>query len=155
MGGWGDQPTQWFAEAASQSFKIGAPLTFSSGYVEVIASVTSPAICGIALTKASGTQATAYLPNIQVTVPLQGVVFKVCVDSTTTSGDPALGTGYPSQFNIGSNYQLLLDSTSGNYYMGSGTSNAVWQLLGYDPNLEATINAQVYARILTSQTIYS
>lgn len=153
--GWQDQGTETFAEAASQTFVIGAPLTFTAGKVEVIQSVTAPAICGIALTKASGTSAAQSAPNINVIVPLQGKVFTVSVDTTTTSGTAALGTGTPANFNVGTNYQLLLDSTSGNYYMGTGTASPVFTLLGYDPGQATTVNGRVWVRILTSQTIYT
>jgi hypothetical protein len=39
--------------------------------------------------------------------------------------------------------------------MGTGTSNAVFQLMGYDPDQKSLVNGRVYVRILTSQTIYS
>src|SRR5580658_7766976 len=109
MGGWGDQPQETYAEGSGQSFIVGAPLTFSSGKVVVISSVTSPSICGIALNKASGTTVNQYNPNILVTVPLQQVVFKVSCDETTTNDTAALGAYSPSNFNIGTNYRLLLD----------------------------------------------
>jgi len=155
MGGWGDQPQQLWPEGASQSFKIGAPLSFSSGKLIITANVLTPSIAGIALSNASGTSTTEATANIQTVVPLASVVFAVSCDTTTTSGTAALGTGKPTDFNVGGTYQLLEDSTSGNYYVGTGTSNAVFQIVGYDPTLASTINGPVYARILTSVTIWT
>lgn len=148
---WQDAFTWDYAEAASQSYKAGAPLKFSSGGMAIISSVSSPTIAGIAVSAATGvTAATA-----PVVVPLANCLFLVSVDTTTTSGTAALGTGKPSDFTIGTSYELLLDSTSGNYYMGTGTSNPTFQLLGYDPDQASVVNGRVYVRILTSQTIYS
>ena len=150
-GSWSDAFTFHYAEAASQSYVIGAPLKFSSGGMAIISSVTAPTIAGIAMAKATGVTAA----DAPVILPLDPVLFIVSVDTTTTSGTAALGTGKPSDFTIGTNYELLLDSTSGNYYMGTGTSNAVFQLMGYDPDQKSVVNGRVYVRILTSQTIYS
>jgi hypothetical protein len=150
-GAWSDAFTYHYAEAASQTYIIGAPLKFSSGGMAIISSVTAPTIAGIALVKATGVTAA----DAMVVLPYQAVQFEVSVDTTTTSGTAALGTGKPSDFTIGTNYQLLLDSTSGNYYMGTGTSNAVFQLMGYDPDQKSLVNGRVQVRILTSQTIYS
>jgi hypothetical protein len=154
IGGWGDQGTQWFPEGGSQSYPIGAPLKFSSGTVVVISSVTTPVIAGIALVKATGTTGSYSNLNAPVILPLDDVIFNVSVDTTTSSG-PALGTGSPSNFNIGGTYQLLLDSTSGNYYMGTGASNAVFTLIGYDPLNYSVINGRVWVRILKSQTAWT
>lgn len=151
VGAWADGFSYNFLEGASQSYPIGAPLSLSSGKLIVSASVTAPAIAGISLAKATGITSA---PG-QIILPYQSVIFQVSVDTTTTSGAAALGTGYPSQFTVGLSYQLLLDSTSGNYYMGSGTGNPVFQLLGYDPSQASLINGRVNVRILTSQTIWS
>src|SRR5271163_4239200 len=155
IGGWEEAYTWQFPEGASQSFLIGAPLTMSSGGVVIVSSVTAPAIAGIALSKATGTTGSATAPALPVIMPYQEVVFAVCVDTTTTNNTAALGTGYPSQFTIGSSYQMLKDSTSGNYYMGSGTGSPVFQLLSYDASLASTINARVNVRILTSQIFWT
>ena len=150
-GGWSDAYTYHYVEAASQSYIIGALLKFSSGGMAIISSVTAPTVAGVALAKATGVTAA----DAPVVLPYQNVLFEVSVDTTTTSGTAALGTGKPSDFTIGTSYQLLLDSTSGNYYMGTGTSNAVFQLMGYDPDQKSLVNGRVQVRILTSQTIYS
>ena len=150
-GSWSDAFTYHYGEAATQSYIVGAPLKFSSGGMAIISSVSSPTIAGIALVKATGVTAA----DAMVVLPYQSVQFEVSVDTTTTSGTAALGTGKPSDFTIGTSYELLLDSTSGNYYMGTGTSNAVFQLMGYDPDQKSVINGRVQVRILTSQTIYS
>jgi hypothetical protein len=155
IGGWEDQYTQMYAEGATQSFVIGALLKLSSGLLVPLSSVTAPTVAGVALAKATGTTGSQATPALPCILPLASVVFSVSVDATTTNDTAALGTGYPSQFNVGTNYQLLLDSTSGNYYLGSGTSNPVWQLLGYDQSQASVINGRVYARMLTSQTIYT
>jgi hypothetical protein len=150
-GSWQDAFTWTYAEAASQTYKTGFPLKFSSGGMAVISSVTAPTIAGIAMSNATGVTAAA----AQIILPFDPVLFVVSVDTTTTSGTAALGTGKPSDFTIGTSYALLVDSTSGNYYMGSGTGNPVFQLMGYDPDQKSVINGRVYVRILTSQTIYS
>lgn len=155
IGAWQDAFTWTYAEGASQSFVSGAPLKLTSGLALIISSVTAPTIAGIALTPASGTTGTMNNPLIKVILPLPDTLFQVSVDTTTTSGQAALGTGKPSDFNIGTNYQLLLDSTSGNYYMGTGTGNPVFQYVGVDPSQYSLVNGRVYVRILTSQTIYS
>jgi len=151
MGSWQDAFTWHYVEAATQSYVTGAPLKFSSGGMAVISSVTAPTIAGIALANATGVTGA----DAPVILPLDQVFFEVSVDTTTTSGTAALGTGKPSDFTVGTSYQLLLDSTSGNYYMGTGTGNPVFQLMGYDPDQASVINGRVYVRILTSQTIYS
>jgi hypothetical protein len=155
LGAWSDAFDYWFPEGATQSYPAGAPLKFSSGTVVVVSSVTAPAIVGIAANKATGVTGTASAPNANLIIPLQEVLFTVSVDTTTTNDTAALGTGYPSQFTIGTSYQMLLDSTSGNYYMGSGTGNPVFQLMGYDPDQASVINGRVHVRILTSQTVWS
>ena len=155
VGGWLDAYTYNFAEGTSQTFTIGQPLIFSSGKLVIATSVTSPTIAGISLNKATGTAGTQSVPNCAVTLPYQEVIFQVSVDTTTTNNTAALATGKPSDFNIGTNYQMLLDSTSGNYYMGTGTGNPVFTLLSVDPIYAAVINGRVNVRILTSQTIWS
>lgn len=152
---WEDAFTYTFPEGTSQSFVLGAPLKFSSGTLVIISSVTSPTIAGIALGDATGTAGTASAPNCQVTLPFSSCLFQVSVDTTTTSGTAALGTGKPSDFTIGGTYELLLDSTSGNYYMGTGTSNAVFTLIGYDPSQASLVNGRVNVRILVSQTAWT
>lgn len=156
IGAWQDAFTWAFAEGTSQTFPLGAPLTLSSGKAVIVASVTSPAIAGISLAKATGTAGTVGSNNnCQVILPSGQTLFTVSVDTTTTSGTAALGTGKPTDFTVGLTYQLLLDSTSGNYYMGTGTSNPVFQLMGYDPSQASVVNGRVYVRILTSQLIYT
>jgi hypothetical protein len=155
IGAWEDAFLYNFPEGATQAFPLGAPLKASSGTLIVVSSVTAPTIAGIAANKATGTTGTAIAPNCWVYVPLASAIFQVSVDTTTTNNTAALGTGTPSVFTLLTNYQMLLDSTSGNYYMGTGTSNAVFQLLSYDPSQSAVINGRVNVRILTSQTIYS
>ena len=153
-GGYSNENEYVFPEGSGQTFKAGAPLKFSSGTVVIISSVSAPTIAGIASNAATGTAGTASAPNCWVALPANSV-FEVSVDTTTTSGTAALGTGKPSDFSIGGTYELLLDSTSGNYYMGTGTGNPTFTLLGYDPSQNSVVNGRVYVRILASQTAWT
>ncbi len=156
VGTWQDAYTFAYPEGASQTFKLGAPLTLTSGLAVIVTGVTSPAIAGIALAAATGvTGSPGTNNNCQVSIALPLLLYTVTVDTTTTTGTAALGTGKPSDFTLGLTYEMLLDSTSGNYYMGTGTGNPVFQLMGYDADQKSKINGRVFVRILTSQTLYT
>ena len=155
VGAWSDGFTYTFPEGASQSWLIGAPVKFSSGTVVVISSVTAPAMAGVAMAAAGGVTQTNATASAKIAMALGEVIFEVSVDTTTTNNTAALGTGTPSQFSIGTSYQMLLDSTSGNYYMGSGTGNPVFTLLSYDPGQNSVVNGRVWVRILASQTAWT
>src|SRR5271166_952399 len=96
VGAWEDAFLYNFPEGASQTFLLGAPLKFSSGTLVIISSVTAPTLAGIAANKATGTTGTASAPNCWAYLPLTSAIFQVSVDTTTTSGTAALGTGKPS-----------------------------------------------------------
>lgn len=151
IGTWQDAFTYNFLEGSSQSYKLGAPLKFSSGTVVVSTVVTAPTLVGFALAAATGTTSA----NAPVLLSMSPVQLQISVDTTTTNGQAALGTGKPSDFTVGANYEMLLDSTSGNYYMGTGTATPTFQLLGYDPSQASVVNGRVYVRVIQTQTVWT
>ena len=150
-GGWNDDAyTQHFIEAASQTYKKGAPLIFSSGKVAVATSAAG--LIGIAVAPATGVTSA----DAPVVMFMPTVVINICVDKVLVATN-APGTGKPSDFTIGSVYGISVDAASGNWYLSltAGTLAAAATLIEYDTDQTSVINGFVKARVLQSVTAWT
>ena len=143
-------PVEHGVEAASQVYKKGSFLIYSSGKV-AIAGANPASILGIAANAATGVTSTdaPYIP-----VLLQ-ILFELCVDGALVATN-APGTGKPSDLTIGATYGISLDAASGNWYLDSSKSaaNQVARLIEYDSDQSAVINGRVRVRILIANTYF-
>lgn len=139
----------FFVEGTSQSWIAGNPLILASGVVTVAGTDPQALLIGIAMAKASGTAGTAvdfvpFLPNI---------IFEISVDGAAVGG-AAPGTGHLAQSNVGTQYGITVDSTSGSWYLDTSKTtigtNTVLTLIGFQtqPNSTANYSAVVNGRAL-------
>lgn len=150
VGAWGDGYTYNFGESATQSYKLGVPLIFSSGGVAIISTPGTDAMVGISKSAATGVTAT----TAQVDLAFGSAIFQVSVDKALSASN-APGTGKPSDFTIGATYSLELDAVSSLFYLVLTTGVACATLLGYDPSQASLINGRVNIRFLQSTTAWT
>jgi hypothetical protein len=143
-------PVEHGIEAASQSYKKGSLLLYSSGSLAICA--TNPALCvGISLSAATGVTG-ADVPFVPI---LPSLLFEMSVDGTLSTNAPA--TGKPSDFTIGTAYGLSLDAATGLFYLASNltTTNARVRLIEYDADQASIIQGRVRVRwLLTATYLY-
>lgn len=119
-------------EGTTQSYKKGAPLVYSSGYV-VEASANPTAILGIATANAGGTTHQAAAPIVPVNS--RSLIFEISIDGAASNNN-APGTGSLAQANVGSTYGITKDAASGFWYLDTSKSgsNQVATLVGFQTN---------------------
>lgn len=138
-------------EAASQTYKVGAPLVTSSGKLQE-ASANPTAIIGIALSAATGvTNSTVlYYPAVQDTF-----LFLISIDKASAQGG---ALAVLAQTNVYATFGITKDSTTGFWYLDVDKSgaNQVCRVMGFPTSTPAgTVNGQCYIHWLrASSTIY-
>ena len=136
-------------EAASQTWKVGAPLVNSSGSLaEASTGTTGYAglIIGFALAPATGTTGA----DVMFVPALQGLCLSGTVDGTL-SGSNAPGTGSVAQTAVWGGIGLQKDAASGLWFLCT-TGTASFIIVGLiDP--AATVNGRVRVQILRAQTL--
>jgi hypothetical protein len=151
QGGWGNQMVFHGIEAASQSYKIGAPLVNSSGSL-VEASANPTAIIGVALAAATGVTAAdiPFMPAVQ-----DSAYFLISIDKA--SGQ-AGASAKLAQTNVYATYGITKDSTTGFWYLDvdkSGSNQKVMVMGFPTSNGVGVINGQCYVMFLrASTTVY-
>src|SRR5258708_6176670 len=135
-------------EAATQTWKVGAPLVNSSGsLVEATTGTTGYAglIIGFALAPATGVTGA----DVEFVPALQGLCFAGTVDGTLSASN-APGTGSVAQTAVWGGIGLQKDGASGRWYLCT-TGTASFIIVGLiDP--AATVNGRVRVQILRAQT---
>lgn len=135
-------------EAASQTYKAGAPLVNSSGSLaEATTGTTGYAglIIGFALAAATGTTGA----DILFTPVTSGILFQGTVDGTLVATN-APGTGSVAQTAVWGGIGLQKDAASGLWYLCT-TGTASFILVGL-VSPAATVNGRVRVQILRAQT---
>jgi hypothetical protein len=116
LGSW-QNSIQHGLEGTSQTWKVGAPLVVSSGYLIEASTSTSAksGIVGIALAAASGTHGAdvSYVPLSPDALTFQGTV-----DGTLSSSN-APGTGSLTQANMYTGGTLQKDAASGLWFLNN------------------------------------
>ena len=136
-------------EAASQTWKVGAPLVNSSGSLAEATTATTGyagTIIGFALAPASGVTATdvLFVPVIST------LTFSGTVDGTLVATN-APGTGSVAQTAVWGGIGLQKDAASGLWFLCT-TGTASFIIVGLiDP--AATVNGRVRVQILRAQTL--
>lgn len=138
------EPVHHGIEGATQSFKKGAPLVYSSGkLVEATDAADQAAMAGMAAHTASGTTDTAvkYVPFIP------GVIFEVTL-MTGSEADFTL-----VQTNIGLAYAIAKAASGAWFLDNADTTNPEFRVVGFkDP--VGTVNGRVYCVPLAAETIW-
>lgn len=152
-GGYNDDAyTQHFVEGAGQTYKKGTPLKCTAG--KLVASTAATGNIGISLADATGVTSA----DCPVTMFMPDLLFTINVDGALGAGN-APGTGKPSDFTIGATYDLSKDGITGYWYLtstqGAGTIANMAQLISYDTEVAAVVNARVTVRILQSTTAWT
>lgn len=153
IGAWGDQPSFAFAEGATQTFKAGIPVKFSSGLIVAFANDndTWAGVSYAAATGTTGTQSTNN--NCQVILPTPVTVFRITVDAAPSGGN-APGTGLPSSLTVGATYAIAKDNNSSLWYVRTTGGNASVLYLGTDPSQNSVVNGWGYFQVLPASTVY-
>jgi len=151
IGGWGSDYIRHGLEASSQSWKVGAPLVVSSGYLIQATTSTSAksGIVGIALAPATGTQGSdvPYAPLIP------GLVFSGTVDGTLVGGN-APGTGSLSQANMYTGGTLQKDAASGLWFFNNTATGDFIFIAANPPDQPVgTVNGLVKVQFLQAISI--
>jgi hypothetical protein len=152
FGIWEDGLTWSGPEGASQSFKAGVPLYYSSGLLLTLAADNS-VIAGISLAAATGVTGSATNFNCQFTLPSPNATFRITV-ANYSSSTVALATGSPSSLTIGSTYALSFDSASGYWYARISGGNASVIYLGPGTDQNSVVNGWGEFQILPASTVY-
>lgn len=145
-------------EGASQTFKKGVPVVWSSGLV-VEASANPTAIVGIS-TMAGQNVTTS--PTAYVIPALKNLVFEITVDGAL-SGSNAPGTGSLATANIGATYGISKDAASGQWYLDTSKSgaNQVATLLGFQTSPSSgnsdsgVVNGRALVSFLSSTSVWT
>lgn len=151
MGAWQGELGVPGIEAASQTYKQGAPLVNSSGKL-VEASANPTAIIGIALAAATGVTNTQvlYYPAIQ-----DGYFFLISIDKASAQGG---ALAVLAATTIYSTFGITKDATTGFWYLDvdKSAANQVCRVMGFPTSTPAaTVNGQCYIQWLrASSTIY-
>lgn len=136
-------------EAASQTWKVGAPLVNSSGSLVEATTGTggyAGTIIGFALAPATGVTGA----DVTFVPALQGLTMAGTVDGTL-NGSNAPGTGSVAQTAVWGGIGLQKDGASGLWYLcTTGTASFIIVEL-IDP--ASTINGRVRVQILRAQTL--
>jgi hypothetical protein len=136
-------------EGTSQSWKVGAPLVNSAGYlVEASTGTTGYAglIVGFALAPASGTQGT----DVMFVPAISTLSFSGTVDGTLSNSN-APGTGSVAQSGVWAGIGLQKDAASGYWYLCT-TGTASFIIIGLI-DAAGTVNGRVRVQILRAQTL--
>lgn len=152
VGAWGDQAIQNFPEGASQTFKLGNPLKFSSGKLVIFAN-DNDTWAGVAVAAATGTTGSTTNYNCPVIRPDPFTVFRITVDNFSSS-TAAAGTGHPSDLTIGATYAISQDTGSGYWYARVSGGNASVLYLGTDSTQNSLVNGWGYFQVLPASTVY-
>ena len=136
-------------EGTSQTWKVGAPLINSSGYlVEATTATTgyAGAIIGFSLAPASGTNGTdvLFVPVIPT------LCFSGTVDGTLVATN-APGTGSLAQSGMWGGLGLQKDAASGYWFLCTTGTASFIAVAAIDP--VATVNGRVRVQILRAQTL--
>lgn len=147
-------------EGASQTYKKGCPLIYSSGKVITATSTPTSGLIGIAASAATGTTSAQVL-----VIPfLKSLVFEISIDGTLSNSN-APGTGSLTTANIGTTYAITLDAASGNFYLVTSGGTAVCTLLGFQTNTtngvttgagdSGVVNGRALVSFLASTSIWT
>lgn len=152
FGSWEDAGTWSFAEGASQTFKAGIPVKFSSGTIIAFAS-DNDVWAGVSYAAATGTTGSATNLNCQIVLPMPHFVFRLTVDGAPNGGN-APATGKPSDITIGTTVAVAKDGTSGLWYARSTGGNASILYLGPGTDQNSLVNGWGLFTVLPASTVY-
>jgi hypothetical protein len=145
LGSWQDGFIQHGLEGGStQTWKVGAPLVLSSGYlIEATTSTSAKSgIIGIALAPATGVQGSDVL---YVPLSPDGLSFQGTIDGTLISTN-APGTGALSQAAMYTGGTLQKDAASGRWFLNSTAAGDFIFTAALDP--VGTVNGRVRIQFL-------
>lgn len=143
-------PIEHGVEAASQSYKKGMLLIYSSGKLTVW-TADADNIVGISCSAATGVTSAdvPYIPALP-----DSIIFEVSMDGALSTNAPA--TGKPSDLTIGATYGASIDGATGLAYLDSSKDvsgqEEIWRLVDYDADQASVIQGRVRVRFLRINT---
>jgi hypothetical protein len=144
-------------EGASQTFKKGTPLVWSSGLL--VAAGTTPTSGLVGISCAAGQNVTTS-PACQIIPFLKSLIFEITIDGTLSSSN-APGTGSLTQANVGTTYAITKDAASGLFYLVTSGGTAVCTLLGFQTNINngtndaGVVNGRALVSFLASTSVWT